>query len=155
VRGRPYERTSSDPRVRPLRIFALDPAESRLDGAIAVVDIAYEPLRPGPIGALFEVVDPVGPGDENPGAVDLDAASRLLNSGRVPSPSDMQFHQQMVYAVCSEVYATFRAALGRDLAWGFDRDGSSGDGRVRLRILPHAPEGTNACYDRARGELRF
>ena len=33
----------------------------------------------------------------------------------------------MVYAVCSSVYASFKAALGRDPVWGFERDESDGD----------------------------
>ena len=54
-----------------------------------------------------------------------------------------RFHQQMVYAVCSNVYAAFRAALGRHLALGLRRRSS----RSRLRIRPHARHEANAYYD--------
>ena len=60
----------------------------------------------------------------------------LLNDGCPPSPSDPLFHQQMVYAVCSLVYAAFKAALGRASAWGFER--ADGDERTRLRLRPYA-----------------
>ncbi|HVF89959.1 MAG TPA: peptidase M4, partial [Blastocatellia bacterium] len=47
VHGRPYERSGNDPVYRPLKIFTLDPAESRLEGSIAIVNVPYEPLKPG------------------------------------------------------------------------------------------------------------
>src|SRR5690606_18043909 len=58
ARVRPYSLQPGDPLVRPLRIFTLDPATSVLDGAVAEVDVPYEPVAPGPVGALFEI-DPV------------------------------------------------------------------------------------------------
>jgi hypothetical protein len=60
----------------------------------------------------------------------------------------------MVYAVSSSVYATFRAALGRRLAWGFDGPGGGRVSRLRLRIH-HAATGANAAYHRDHGEIRF
>ena len=58
----------------------------------------------------------------------------------------------MAATVCSTVYAAFRRALGRDLAWGFRHETA---GRDRLLIRPHAFEGRNAYYDAQRGELAF
>ena len=46
----PYDRAPGDPSTRPLRIFALDPAESKLHGNVARVEVPYEPLDPGQIG---------------------------------------------------------------------------------------------------------
>jgi hypothetical protein len=150
---KPYERERDDPLYRPLRIYALDPNARRLEGAVVTVNIQFEPLKPGPKGALFEVVDQ----DEETGlavpGVDLDDRRILIANGRDPSLSDHLFHQQMVYAVCSSTYNVFRSALGRDPAWGFTaHPGTSGP---TLRILPHAFRGQNAYYDPAAGALKF
>jgi hypothetical protein len=52
---RPYECKPGDPLIRPLRVFAVDPAVRRADGATATIHVPYEPLLPGPVGRLFEV----------------------------------------------------------------------------------------------------
>lgn len=150
ARVAPYERKKGEPIYRPLRIYALDAAESRMDGGVALVNVPYEPLEPGPRGALFEV-------DSRDGGVeyqkiDLDRPEILIRSGLAPTPSDPRFHQQMVYAVCSLVYASFKNALGRDIAWGFDR--AEGE-PVRLRLRPYGGEEENAYYDERAGELSF
>src|SRR5918912_1423260 len=44
VHAQPYERKNGDPVYRPLKIFTLDPSASRLEGAVAVVNVPYEPL---------------------------------------------------------------------------------------------------------------
>ena len=174
ARALPFRRRSADPLYRPLRIFTTDPETSRLDGGIALVDVPYEPLKPGPRGAIFEVIDDdddVDCGDtdtdtdtdaggaETPAAapaparrprphgVALDARDVLITSGRCPSGSDSLFRQQMVYAVASLVYEAFRRALGRDLGWAF--------GETRLKLRPRGQAGLNACYDAAAGEIRF
>jgi hypothetical protein len=147
-----YERHPDDPVYRPLQVYTLDPATLALEGATAVLRVPYEPLQPGPQGCIFEVESMDG--DTTIAAVDLEDPRRLIRQGLTPSPSNPQFHQQMVYAVCSSVYATFRAALGRRIAWGFDRQDEHGITRLKLR--PHArEEGANAAYDRAAGEIRF
>ena len=153
VHGSPYERSGNDPVYRPLKIFTLDPAESRLEGSVAVVNVPYEPLKPGPVGRVFEV-------DNNDGwqllrRVDLDDPDVLIRNGRDPSPSDPRFHQQMVYAVCSTIYAAFRSALGRHIAWGFNPPSVSDDGAQRLLLRPHALNARNAYYDKDQGELCF
>jgi hypothetical protein len=154
----PYERQPDDPLYRPLRIYTLDPTAARADGAVAIINVPYEPLAPGPTGALFRV----DPHDVETGERyrQLDPESRevLIRSGRTPSPADPRFHQQMVYAVCSAVYATFRSALGRHIAWGFERsDGETDSGRRRTQLVlrPHGGLRQNACYDPRAGELRF
>jgi hypothetical protein len=147
-----YERQPDDPVYRPLKVYTLDPATLALEGAMAVLRVPYEPLQPGPKGGVVEV-EPRD-GDTAISAVDLEDPRLLIGQGLNPSPSNPQFHQQMVYAVCSSVYATFRAALGRRIAWGFDRQDAHGITRLKLR--PHArEEGANAVYDRAAGEIRF
>ena len=148
----PYERKRGDPIYRPLRIYTLDAAGSRLEGGVALVNVPYETLTPGPCGAVFEVDNHDGALGVDYQRLDLDDPGVLIRSGLSPTPSDPRFHQQMVYAVCSLVHAAFKTALGRDLAWGFDREG---DGPVRLRLRPYAGDEENAFYDERTGELRF
>src|SRR4051794_28435566 len=126
-----YERKQNDPIYRPLQVYTLDPAALSAEGARTVLDIPYEPLEPGPVGSLFEVDSrgasfPVVP-------VDLEDPKLLITQGLAPSPSNYQFHHQMVYAVSSSLYAAFRTALGRPVAWGFDCGSSDGINRLRLR----------------------
>lgn len=149
----PYQRQADDPVYRPLRIFALDASASRLDGAIATLNLAYETLTPGPRGAVLEVVDwDETMGDLHP-PLDLDDHKVLIRNGRDPSISDLRFHQQMAYAVCSSTYNVFRSALGRDPSWGFPP--RPGEDRAILRIRPHAFVGQNAFYQPESGELCF
>ncbi len=154
VHAWPYERKSGDPVYRPLRIFTRDPAASRFEGAVATVNVPYEPLAPGPHGALVQVDNHDGARQRAYGRVHLDDPHILLQQGRDPSPSDPLFHQQMVYAVTSTVCATFRKALGRHIAWGFTRSASA-QAPNTLLLRPHAFEGQNAYYDPARGEVCF
>lgn len=142
----PYRPRPGDPLYRPLRVFALDAAASRLDGGEVVARVPYERLEPGPRGALFQVDCRDYP------LADLDQPELLLGQGLVPSPSDPRFHPQMVYAVASLVHAAFRRALGRDLAWGFR---PPADGRTRLLLRPFAAEDRNAWYDPDSGEVCF
>jgi hypothetical protein len=150
----PYERTSEDPPARPLRIFALDPSASSLEGAVAVVKVPFEPIASGFRGTLFEVSPRDGGNGLEYQPLDLDDRATLLGEGRAPSPSDPLFHQQMVYAVSSLVYAAFQAALGRQVAWA--RFGPPADSHpTRLRLSPYAARDENAHYDNEAGELRF
>ncbi len=153
VRGRPYERKGRDPLYRPLRIFSMDPAASKLEGATTLLNVPYEKLHRGPRGAVLAVVDEKGSLRNQP--VDLDEDHLLLNHGLAPSPSNPLFHQQMVYAVASSIYTVFRTALGRPVAWGFEPRGdrSAQDGQLILR--PHAMEERNSYYDKASGEVQF
>src|SRR6185295_8125184 len=131
--------------------YALDPAASRLSGAIACINVPYEPLNPGPEGRLFSVDNFDGAANLRYRRVDLDDKALLIKSGHDPTPSDPRFHQQMVYAVCSNVYAMFKRALGRELTWGFERSTD----RQRLHLQPHAFQEANAYYDKSEGVLRF
>ncbi|MBC8635697.1 peptidase M4 [Caballeronia sp. EK] len=147
----PPLRKPQEPLYRPLRIYALDPAASRLEGALAELNVPYERLEPGPVGRLLRVEDI----DDTRGVryrrLDLDDHNVLLRRGVDPSPADPRFHQQMVYAVCSNVHAAFCAALGRQVSWGFKRT----EGADQLIIRPHAFESDNAWYDEVNGELCF
>jgi hypothetical protein len=148
---KPQPHQRADPLYRPLRIFTMDPAVSRLDGATALVNVPFEPLAPGPVGQLFKVENYDGCRQVHYRKAELDDAFPSLKGGYDPSASEPRFHQQMVYAVCSNVYATFRRALGRHVAWGFDRN----EDAERLLLRPHAFRGVNAYYDKAAGALCF
>ena len=139
------------PLYRPLRIFTSDPSASRLEGAITTVNVPYERLAPGPEGRLFKVDNHDASTGQAYIRADLDSPFTLLGRGYEPAPSDVRFHQQMVYAVCSNVYAAFRVALGRELTWGFERSEDAN----RLWLQPHAFRGVNAYYDKVRGLLCF
>jgi hypothetical protein len=152
--GRPYERKLTDPLYRPLHIFALDPALSSREGWVAVVNVPWEPLEPEFRGHVFEVDARDGGNKQTYRHLDLNDHAVLLSRGLSPSPSDPLFHQQMVYAVSSLVYAAFKAALGRHLAWGFELPAGR-EPRSRLRLRPYAMEEDNAYYDEESGELAF
>jgi hypothetical protein len=139
------------PLYRPLRIYTSDPSAARLEGAVTTVNVHYERLAPGPVGRLFAVDNHDACTGQDYAQADLDSPYALLSSGYDPTPSDPRFHQQMVYAVCSNVYACFRTALGRDVTWGFRRAEDPG----RLRLRPHAIRGMNAWYDKDGGALCF
>jgi len=150
-----YEHKPGNPLYRPLRLYSRDPAVSRLSGAVALVNLPYEPLEPGPRGALLEVVDVDWQGNRW-APLPLDDPDVLLTQGRTPSTSDPLFHQQMVYAVCSLVCASFRSALGRHVPWGFRTRPEGHPSEGRLEIRPHAFDGkANAYYDPDRGSLQF
>lgn len=149
-RERRYEHRRGDPVYRPLRIYTLDPSTSQLDGATALVNVPYEDLEPGPEGRLFKIVSD-GPGGSNQGRTKLDDPKVLLRNGYDPSPSNPDFRCQMLYAVCSNVYATFRAALGRDLDWGSPHSAA----HRKLVIYPYDSGETHAYYDPDRHALHF
>ena len=140
------------PHSRPLRIYTQDPSASSMMGNIATIKLRFEPLMPGPVGRLIEVFDLDSTADQLLQPVDLESRSALLSAGRSPSLGDVAFHQQMTFAVATHTWEEFRAALGRDPVWGFR---PPPDGRLRLRIRPHAFRDSNAYYDPDSGELLF
>ena len=85
-------------------------------------------------------------------ALDLDDPRVLITNGLPPSPSNGRFHLQMVYAVSSLAYATFRRALGRDIGWAVP---AGPDGSVRLILRPFGFRGRNAGYNRETGDVSF
>lgn len=157
VQARSYERRKGDPIYRPLKIYTVDPVRRRLEGAVATINVPYEPLDPGPVGRRFEVVGeadgPLGryaPGESGPGCYEVDLEDRriLIRSGREPAPSDPVFHHQMVYAVATSTYSAFRVALGREIVWSF--------GKPRLTLYPHGVANERrAFYDSNSAQIRF
>ena len=152
------------PSVRPLRVYAYDPAlGAKLETVSineAILEVKWEDdLQPGPIGEYIEVID-VDPASSCCYApVDLNHPYVLTRSGWIPSEASPQFHQQMVYAVSMKTIEYFEKALGRVALWA-PREvpkppaaGSTDKEPVktleyvqRLRIYPHALRAKNAYY---------
>jgi hypothetical protein len=141
------------PTRRRLRVFSHDPSRSRYDGAYLTLSIPWEPLGPGPAGAVFVVEDIDGKTGKVTDAVDLEDPKLLMEEGLPPSSSLPQFMQQMAYAVSMETYERFTDALGRDP--GFGPLGGDGARDGRLRIRPRYMREDNAYYDRDTGALDF
>jgi hypothetical protein len=139
------EYIQAPPPRRPLKIFASDPMLGRTAGNRVTVEIANEPLLPGPQGSRIEVIDYDGAHDRYYAPVNLDDPGILMQGGLEPAESDPRFHQQMVYAVTMKVIENFDRALGRRLEFG---------GR-RLKLLPHGFHGANAYYDPSRRAVLF
>jgi len=137
------------PTLRPLRIYATDPARGYKAARTTTISVENEELSPGPIGARLEVVDYDGEHDVFYDAVNLNDASVLMQSGLTPSEADPHFHQQMVYAVASRTLSNFDRALGRRVSL------RKGRFRDKLRLLPHAFEGENAFYDHDLNAILF
>lgn len=134
------------PRRRRLRTFAFDPMTSRLTGGVLTLDVPMEPLEPGPVGKLLQVVDYHPSSDEWLRPVDLDDPALIHQDGLRPTEGDPRSHQQMVYAVASSVIERFERFLGRRFRWSSD---------TRLMLVPHAFEGENAFFDPARKAVLF
>lgn len=141
------------PTRRRLRAFSHDPSRSRYEGAHITLSVPYEPLQPGPAGAVFIVEDIDEKSGEATEPVDLERPSLLMEDGLPPSSSHPQFMQQMAYAVGMETYERFRFALGRDP--GFGPLGGKGANDGVLRIHPRYMREDNAYYDRELGALAF
>ncbi len=141
-----YRRKFGDPVWRPLQIYSTDPSDSQLDGAQVVVNVAYEELAPGPVGALFEVVGYDSQRHTSQLPLDLNDPRLLCTQGLAPNPG-AQFQMQMTYAVAMATYQAFSKALGRELHWGFNAP--------RLRLFPFDSEMINAYYCRESQSIRF
>src|SRR5215510_13643509 len=133
----------SIPNVRRLRGYSFDPSLSvQLDTALvneAMFKVRWEKyLDVGPVGDYLEVVDfdPASKCFYAP--VDLNEPYILAQDGLMPSESNPQFHQQMVYAVAMTTIQNFEKALGRRALWSSYRDKEEKDFLQRLRIYPHA-----------------
>ncbi len=138
------------PARRPLKVYAFDPSLGHMLGNHLCVDVAYEPLAPGPIGARLAVIDFDVDAQSYHNPVDLDDPAILLRGGLDPSESDPQFHQQMVYAVAAETLERFEVALGRKVSWRHTRTIDA-----PLTLHPHAMREANAFYSREAHGILF
>jgi hypothetical protein len=148
------------PKNRPLSVYAFDPSAGRLLGNEMVLTVRYEPLKPGPLGERFAVIDYDGGQKTLYSPVNLDDPVLLLRGGLEPTESDPRFHQQMVYAVATATLERFEAALGREVHWRHPSGGSlvhSKDAgqRNRLGLFPHAFAQANAFYSPALHGILF
>jgi hypothetical protein len=148
------------PNIRRLRGYSFDPSLSvQLETALfneAVFKVRWEKaLERGPIGEYLEVIDydPASKCFYEP--VDLDNSYVLAQDGLLPSESNPQFHQQMVYAVAMTTIQNFEKALGRKALWSSYRDGTEKHFLQRLRIYPHALRQANAYYSPVKKALLF
>jgi hypothetical protein len=130
--------TTEYPPRRRLKIFTLDPLNSSVAGNRFTIDIPYEPLKSGPRGDRYTVIDYDGSRGVYYAPVDLNEPQILMREGLDWSESDPRFHQQMVYAVAMRVHENFERALGRPLRFAGGRP---------LRLVPHAFRGANAFFE--------
>lgn len=135
------------PARRLLRTYAFDPMSTRLSSRYLTVDVRFEEeLRPGPSGALVQVVDRDAARGWWYAPVDLDDPAALAAAGLRPSEGDPRSHQQVVYAVAMAVIERFEQFLGRRFRWRAEEV---------LRLVPHAFEGRNAFFDPTRRAVLF
>ncbi|WP_182864694.1 S8 family serine peptidase [Rhodopirellula sp. JC639] len=153
------------PPYRTLHAYAVDPSLTTSLETVGISEVElklpWEKLEPGPIGEYLEVVDVDPPSGCFYEPVDLDAPALLAQDGLPPSEGSPQFHQQMVYSVCSLTINNFERALGRKSLW---RPGPPAEGAhrkndahyvPRLRVYPHALREANAYYSPSKVALLF
>ncbi len=148
------------PNIRRLRGYSFDPSLSvQLETALVnetIFKVRWEKdLKEGPVGEYIEVVDfdPASKCFYAP--VNLNDPYVLAQDGMMPSESNPQFHQQMVYAVAMTTIQNFEKALGRKALWSAYRDYKEREFLQRLRIYPHALRHANAYYSPAKKALLF
>lgn len=141
------------PTSRRLLVYTRDPSSPRMDAAVAEAIVPYEPLLPGPTGAVIKVHDFNETTNETYRALDLDGPDARFQVGLPPSTIDPRFAQQMCYALTMATYERFRVAIGRDPDFAFGAH--PGEDDVKLHVFPHACEEDNAYYDPVAGALFF
>jgi Subtilase family len=161
----PVEHTPQPPKppCRRIRGYAFDPSLTLdIDNEAlnrAQFNVPWERLEPGPKGEYIEVVDEDATGKALFPPVNLDDPLLLAQDGLTPQQDNPQFHQQMVYAVCSKTIDIFEDALGRPIFWsgqGLDPNNPFKDvWRQRIKVLPHAVNVANAFYSPDRKALLF
>lgn len=144
ARPTPYRRRFGDPVHRPIRVYTQDPTASSFDHPVAVIRVPWEPLGPGPSGALFVVRDLHKPSGHTFQPIDLDDLHVAMDQGLSPTSSDPRFAQQMTYAIAMATYERFQLALGRlpEFAPAIRAVGTG-----QLEICPHFDSDDNAYYD--------
>jgi hypothetical protein len=128
----------------------------------AILEIRWEDLQPGPIGEYLKIVGGLDTNAKPIKPVILDHPYLLAERGHAPSEGNLQFHQQMVYAVAMSTIANFEQALGRRVHWSPRRTTLAGVRPYyqeqfvrRLRIYPHGLREANAYYSPERKAILF
>ena len=154
------------PPYRRVRVFAKDPTLATAFATSAVgqvtLEIPWEPTESTTTGFRTEYLDIIDDaiepviGGTSPG---LDHPHLLAQEGWAPSPGNLQFHEQMVYAVVSKTIESFERALGRPVLWSHQRvpGKPADDSRYmqRLTVRPHAFRAANAYYSPEELSLQF
>jgi hypothetical protein len=154
-----------EPAFRLLRVYGLDPSAGNYIGNVMSVKVKWEKdLKQGPVGEKIAVIDYDAANKSYYPPVNLNDLRIVARDGLDPSESDPRFHQQMVYAVATEIIEKFETALGRRIHWrradrpqGVDADKTNPDaGMTRtwrktnsirvLNLFPHAMVQANAFY---------
>ena len=111
-----YERKRGDPVFRPLSIFTVDPSTPRLEGADCPGRCAVRAAHARSDRANFSPSrTTMAPIKLHYRRADLGRQGGADHRRLRPSQTDPRFHQQWCMRSCSNVYATFRKALGRHL----------------------------------------
>ena len=111
----------------------------------------------------IEIIDFDSSTNKHTEPVDLNDSYALAQNGLDPSESNLQFHQQMVYAVIMTTIKNFEHALGRKVQWAtsqVDNDPENGQNFEeryvgRLKVYPHSMEKAHAYYDPHGKALHF
>ncbi|EJU11490.1 hypothetical protein LH128_18629 [Sphingomonas sp. LH128] len=158
------------PMVRRMRIFAIDPTARSDRGGVVTVSEPYEPLEFSGDGETlrgrrFAVTLPVWSEDKPQwrsvrtiiDAMKPNSIVTIADAGYPPSLSDPRFIAQMVYATASQLYGTFRKALGREIVLGLMHDPATGEwSRAdRFHLAPWEVEEAQAWFDPARACVVF
>ncbi len=158
--------TPPAPPYRRLRVFAKDPTLATAFATTSVgrvtLEIPWEPTEATATGFRSEYLDVVDDAIEAPAGATtagLDHPHLLAQDGWDPSPGNLQFHQQTVYAVASKTIEHFERALGRPVLWSHRRvPGKPNDDSnyvQRLTVRPHAFRVANAYYSPEESSLLF
>ena len=147
------------PTYRKLRGYAIDPALSNRMNTFQINEVTYEvPWEEiNCSGGSFkceyiEIIDFDSSTNKHTEPVDLNDSYALAQNGLDPSESNLQFHQQMVYAVIMTTIKNFEHALGRKVQWAtsqVDNDPENGQNFEeryvgRLKVYPHSMEKAHA-----------
>ncbi|PNU03280.1 hypothetical protein [Novosphingobium guangzhouense] len=154
------------PMVRRMRIFAIDPTARANRGGVVTVSEPYERLkfseRRGCLyGRHFSVTLPAAaawPSERR--IIDKmkpNGIVTIAEAGYPPSLTDPRFIAQMVYATASQIYGTFRRALGREIVLGLMFDPATGvwSRAERFGLSPWEAEEAQAWFDPARACIVF
>jgi len=140
-----------EPANRGLRVYAFGPSQGRRGGNHLLLEVPFEELEPGPIGSRVAVVDEDYEGNRLHPPADLNHPDVVRNGGFEPSDSNPHFHQQMVYAVISNLLRTVDRALGNKARFRAAGTGTAS----RLTVRPHDMHEPNAYYDSQKVALAF
>ncbi|HUD94545.1 hypothetical protein [Sphingobium sp.] len=154
------------PAMRSLRIFAVDTSIRNEVGGIVTISIPFEPLvrkAGGFQGRIFAVRLPKGnqwaQHREILGHMRVNSAANLASQGYAPTLNDPRFIVQMVYGVSSQLFETFRRALGREIVLGLRYDLVRGREHWKraehFTLDPWAGEEAQAWYDRDEAMVAF